>query len=1073
VNNLVEIIEALLLTPPAASEAETMSILKDVAGRGPGQYGARLKEWLESDLGIYPEPITVQLIDNPDDRGIDVLVTGRQTNLRVGFQIKSDNDLKPEQDKFVREAKAQYAEAGVWGLALYVFVMACRITPGNVRKYTYLQNSFALMPDKNVLWLDPSRAAGLLRAFSSALPSLTQRTKGWPEFFISARQLNLADVYLNELPRLPPHARFQSPSQWAELVEHTDSRSLTVLTGPPAVGKTFAALQLLLRAFQQGRKILWISPPRPLQTEGPIADPLGMPDMRERVDLVTRELGLHAHRPPLDAAEFIAAHLEPNSLVYIEDPFGKMDDEFNQSLHTYRFFDLDRFVSALGAGEPRSSCHILITSRAGLFERSIEERRQTGKAPLDFALVTIGPDSYPLSGRIALARKLLAERGVAAPQNAALSIVEHIDVPFDATLIARDVPQNATPAQVVASAEKISHQYADKLSGLILADTGAEHLFLLVFSALSTGGKGRFDFYTSYELLHNALGIHGDVYANVEASLTRYRPLYTRLGIVRLLSEHADFHLEPVHSTVNESINGYLKDRAVEFLDRVAFVLPEIEKQPLFTGTEKIIGLFILRLAFDEIDGKSHDAIFDALYGSHGGAHLDIRELLSWWNTMGDKYKEQFFNFLARQETHIVGEACATLTTVEFPKNDAWRLLQVLAERPGLGVGEYRIWGDPWGYLNEHIGEIPPNLRQHLDEEASARPGTFTYALSDVIVARWEDVPQHWRDAFMHPKSIGRLSVQERVLIGIAKRYRGAPEELRLLFDRQATNPDPLMRAATAIAALLAYKFDPETVGPFAMKVAGDTDVRAPLYVLTRTRGDGDEYREFVESLLLRADDTTAACLLNILLYDGKGGPKPGWKFEVAKACVAKGTDLARAVLAFNSFEHPRDSAALGYRPSAAVSEESSQVRLAWLWSYANTAGQKPPMTVDHIKELFESLDEHERSLAINYMTAQTESLPREAGELIEQLGVTNKDYELAIKEGAANKQPRNHGRITWSYPSEQFLPGANGSIYVSMLTLHAVTVSVIKGLERTEDPEDSRRSITTILSRPLLDDVN
>jgi hypothetical protein len=1079
-SDLVEIIETLLLTPPAADEAQTSDLLKNVAGRGAGQYGARLKDWLESDLSIYPEPITVQLIDNPDDRGIDVLVTGRRTGLRVGFQIKSDNDLKADQDKFVREAKAQYAEAGVWGLALYVFVMACRITPGNVRKYTYLQNTFALMPNKNVLWLDPSRAAGLLRAFSSPLPMPAPRPKGWAEFFVSVRQRNLADVYLNELPGLPPHERFQPPSQWNELVSHTDSLPLTILTGPPATGKTFAALQLLWRAFQQGRKALWVAPPRPMQTEGPIADSIGMQDMRERIDLVTRELGLHAHRPPLDAAEFIAAHLEPDSLVYIEDPFGKLDDEFEHSLHTYKFFDLDRFVSALGAGEPRSTCHILITSREGVFERWLNERRQQGRIPPDFAIVRIGPDSYSSAGRTRLITKLLRARGIAEPEEAALSIEDHVDVPFDATLIARDIETSATLEQVIASAEKLSHQYASKLSGLVSVETDAERLFLMLLSAFSTGGSGRHDFYTAYELLYKAIGIGGDVYTDIQSSLARHRPLFTRLDIMRIdaldgiLSEHADFHLEPVHSTVNEGINGYLIDNAIELLDKVALALPEIEKHPLSNSAEKLVGIFILRLAFHDLQEKSKDAIFAALYGPHGGAHLDIPELLSLWNILPNKYKEGFFDYIAKQNTSTASEACATLTRINLPEQDAWRMLQLLAEHPGLGTMHFRIYGDPWGYLSEHIDQIPPDLRQHLDKEASAHPATFTYALANVIVTRWSDVSQEWRDAFMHAKSMRDVEVQERVLTAIAKSYNEVPEELRQFLDRQGTNPDYLIRAATAIAALLAYRSAPEKLGPMAMKVAGEPDVRAPLYVLTRTRGDGSQYLEFVRILLERANRAAAACLaaclLNILLYDGKGEPKPRWKFEAARACVAIGGKLARAVLAYNSFDHQRGSAALGYSPLTTMQEEPSQVRLAWVWSYANTAGRKPNMTVEETKELIKGLDEHERLLAINYLTAQAQSLPREIRELVEGFETAGEPYKRAIEEGRTHQQPKEHGRTTWSFPSEQFFAGEQKSIYDSLLDYTVITVPVMKDTEQKDMPASSQAILIHVMGHPLLD---
>lgn len=275
-----------------------------------------------------------------------------------------------------------------------------------------------------------------------------------------------------------------------------------------------------------------------------------------------------------------------------------------------------------------------------------------------------------------------------------------------------------------------------------------------------------------------------------------------------------------------------------------------------------------------------------------------------------------------------------------------------------------------------------------------------------------------------------------------------------------------------AVAALLAHKSDPMALGRIATKVAEDPDVRAPLYVLTRTRGDGKQYRHFVGALLNRSDEAAAACLLNILLYDGKGEPKPGWKFEAAQESVAKGGDLARAVLAFNSFEHPRGSAALGYSPAASVREESSKVRLAWIWSYANRGGRKPPLAAEEVRELVESLDENERLLAINYLTAQAESLPPEARELIELFRTTNQSYEQAIEDGKLHLQPRGHGRRTWSYPSEQFLTGERTSLYDSMLTYSTISIPVLRGAGGPDDLNDSQRSFTVTVIRPTLDNI-
>ena len=108
-SDLPTTIKRLLFVPSPAKEDEATVLLASVAGRGPGQFGPRLTDWLNSNPAVYPEPANAEYVDNPQDHGVDVLLTGMQTGVRVGFQIKSENDLAAKD--FAQKLKAQITEA--------------------------------------------------------------------------------------------------------------------------------------------------------------------------------------------------------------------------------------------------------------------------------------------------------------------------------------------------------------------------------------------------------------------------------------------------------------------------------------------------------------------------------------------------------------------------------------------------------------------------------------------------------------------------------------------------------------------------------------------------------------------------------------------------------------------------------------------------------------------------------------------------------------------------------------------------------------------------------------------------
>jgi hypothetical protein len=364
--DLIESVRRLLISIPATTDAEATDLFEGMAGRGLDQYGTKLRNWLTMDPAVFSEPINVENVDHVRDSGVDVVLTGQASKGRVGFQIKSDGDLASKD--FTRDLKAQITDARAWGLSLYVIVLACRPTRKNSDKYMHIVNEFGRSPDDFVLILQPPRAAGLLRAFDSPPPNPPRASTEWTDFFTAVREPELVSSYLDDWNGILPDERFKPPKEFIDILEAAKTKPLTIVTGPPAVGKTFCAVQILWSDFQAGREIKWITPARFTETEGPIADATAPADMKRRVDLLSRYLGIIPRQPPLDSTEFIAAHLKPNVTIYIEDPFGKTDDEFSYSMHTFRFFDLDKFVSAISQGAERFGCHILLTSREALFE---------------------------------------------------------------------------------------------------------------------------------------------------------------------------------------------------------------------------------------------------------------------------------------------------------------------------------------------------------------------------------------------------------------------------------------------------------------------------------------------------------------------------------------------------------------------------------------------------------------------------------------------------------------------------------------------------------------------------------
>jgi hypothetical protein len=587
--------------------------------------------------------VRIDDIDGVNDHGVDIILKGISSGLGVGFQIKSDGDLRAKD--FTIKLKGQITDSRKYALELLVIVFACRPTPENRQKYAYLQAEFAGYDEIQII--DPMRAAGLLRVFDSPIPLLCPASKSWQDLFVSTKQLDIAPMYLDHWWGLDPDERFQPPKEFKNILECVDSCPLTIVSGPPAVGKTFTALQVIWRKFGEGRDVSWIGPPRLRPPEGLISDSDTMPDLRERIDEITRKLA-PTHRPLKDVHDFISSQLDFNQVVYIEDPFGKTNQEFAYSLHTYEFFDLNRFVSSISKGTPRYGCHILITTRDGLFDRWIDDCKRSRIQLPEFKLIRLAAASYTYKQRGSLVHALAVARRMHDPDKITALLTPHIRVPLDAERIMRELPQGATYELIVERASEFNGDFQAMLNSRILADSDAERLFLFLLATLSSGGSPRYDFNACYKNMHHVLmgsdelkGEGVTTWTEIPRLISSWSSLSERAKSEALgyLSEHEDHVIEQFCGSLEYS--DISSDDAWDFL-RLLIPKPYIgtRKSNVFGNPWGYLSRHLDRVPVDLRDALDRRAGAEPVLFSY--ALSDV--LVNSWEAAPSSWRQAFSN---------------------------------------------------------------------------------------------------------------------------------------------------------------------------------------------------------------------------------------------------------------------------------------------------------------------------------------------------------------------------------------------------------------------------------------------
>ncbi|MDQ3812771.1 MAG: hypothetical protein M3347_02335, partial [Armatimonadota bacterium] len=603
---LIEIVRSFCQSLPALDDSATTTALRGVTGRG--GFVPLLARWLQSSHEVFPEPVRVEAVESLSDRGVDVWLRGELSNASAGFQIKSENDVA--QDDFTLRLKAQLTDARAYeGLELYVIVFAC--PPDKFMRIQYTLNEEILHWEHGkpgVLVLTPGRAASLYRRCqgeplnANAREELLQ-ARTWERFFEVSGQSQRRAEFLERWPGLLPDERFAQPAVWEEIETSLSKNLLTVIVGPPAVGKTYCAVQQLFRHFREGRPVRWIDPHRlPLPDIGLPA--LGTtPGLREQVRLLGRTLGIVSQHEPVDALEFVAVHLVPDSLVLIEDPFGQTEGDFSYSLHTYQYFDLNAFIDALSRSSRRSSARLLLTSRQGLFERCRQECLTSGQLLPPCHLIHLTADSYRFLGRewqnqpkVQLARTLIKTRNLAFAdeteiQELATFIAGRCESPREIELVVDELSPSFSLDEVKGSIETMRGGALERTRIHCQTKDDAERLFLL---GLTCFDAYRFKphFTIAYGWIHNVFGLTENNLADEARCRVRFRSVYDALPAYRTIL-HKPI---PTSPPVDEDEIKDLSDEDLEELlaDEVVYASPDTIKDRI-KRSEKVL-----------IEGRDH-----------------------------------------------------------------------------------------------------------------------------------------------------------------------------------------------------------------------------------------------------------------------------------------------------------------------------------------------------------------------------------------------------------------------------------------------------------------------------------
>ncbi len=1044
-SGLIEIVQGLCFRLPTLGDAEATATLGSVRGRG--EFGPRLQTWLEESRDAFPEPVRVEYVEGISDRGVDVYLEGLRSQTAVGFQIKSENDVR--QSDFLQKLKAQVTEARSYAkLQLYVIVLAC--PPGDNNRWMRTQR---LVDEEVQSWgvgkpsvvtLTPGRAAALWQKCATPLTrgerEVLLQSRDWNSFFSDAGAPTREGEFLGRWP-MPPHERFLPPNIFDKIVRSTRENPLAILAGPATVGKTFTAVQLLYQHYQSGKPVQWIEPLGIGSADFIV--PASGPTMglSERTRQMAQRLGMRPPSLPMSRYEFVAARLQPDALVLIEDPFGITDADYDYSLHTYDFFDLDECVSAItlaiAEGNHLAGCRLILTTRHGLMERWQAERRARRiGVPVGARIMHLAPENYG-RGEARLSEfstALVRACGVAkveTPESVGEAIGSRVETPQEAQLVVAELSAASTLSDVKAVLERTPVGAVERIRSYCKASTDAERLFL--FLLLTTGeGEEYGSFARTYGVLHQAMGLPGDASEDESAARIRYWPLFYQVNyndsntvFVGGMPLYSGIHLKTAHPTVVEATRQEVGPKGEGFSDRLATTLPPLKSRSNTGSLQKAIARHLLlecrRLNTDALallsESLRHLIEPTAIHDRRSLLGISMRL----WKFLPEPLRVAFRETVKTGKPRLVVSVCGLLPFAPLPPDDAWPFYELLMKQsPHRGV---TLIDNPWYYFVELLEQAPQTLLDEFDRLAAENPAEFAYVLGGFSGRQWEKFRPTWREAILSERVVDKdwckgwelrfdseTAALNQVFSGWFLNGADCPAPLLERLRRSLRDANPKVRQLAGTYVLVYEEHLPRGFHD-DLRALFQNEMDAKVVHRILQQGGSSEaralYREVASVAVERSNDVMAAWLLKAL--SGRG-ERDAEMQSLVEACVRKGGDYARAVR-------------LSDVDLDALDSEADVVKLAYVWKQASklppphlVGTPQPPIDLSdqecaRIAQLIDSMGGYARQQAYVLLGHEEEVFPEPLKEFIRATERKNEPLTLRALETGRERRAKHDTR--------------------------------------------------------------
>ncbi|MFC1800711.1 restriction endonuclease [Nanoarchaeota archaeon] len=150
------------------------------------------------------------------------------------------------------------------------------------------------------------------------------------------------------------------PREYLEIREKLENNGIVFIIGDPCIGKTYTAVHLMFQSFkEQSLDPSWI---------------FGKSDDRSERDVMRNVSKMIKQMGASYFLDIYAEYIKPNSITYIEDPFGKTNLEEAELIKSQRIFDMKELIELVkNRAQGQKESRVIVTSRRGIFERALSD----------------------------------------------------------------------------------------------------------------------------------------------------------------------------------------------------------------------------------------------------------------------------------------------------------------------------------------------------------------------------------------------------------------------------------------------------------------------------------------------------------------------------------------------------------------------------------------------------------------------------------------------------------------------------------------------------------------------------